>query len=84
MLLINNRMSKMSEASIAEEYSSYLQKILIIETELGVDPLSHFRQGDFMSYDEFKDYYILSLVGKDNYVENLALEIQNQALIQDA
>jgi len=84
MLLTNTRLSKMSEASIAEEYSNYLQKILIIETELGIDPLSHFKQGDFMSYDEFKDYYILALVGKDNYIENLAQKIQNQALTQDA
>ncbi|RLD19634.1 MAG: hypothetical protein DRI71_11505 [Bacteroidetes bacterium] len=84
MLLTNKRMSKMSESSIISEYSRYLQKVLIIETEQGVGLWSHFEKGDFMSYEEFKDYYILALVGKDNYIENLAHKIQNQGLIEGA
>ena len=79
MLLTNKHVSKMSEVTIVEEYSKYLQKILIMEAEHGIHPLSHFEQGDLMSYAEFKDYYILALVGKDNYLESLAHKIQNQA-----
>jgi hypothetical protein len=84
MVLTNKCISKMSESSILEEYSRYLQKVLIIETDEGVGPWSHFKKEDFMSYEEFKEYYILALVGKDNYIENLAQKIQNQALIEGA
>ena len=75
MLLTNKHMGKMSESTIAEEYSVYLQKVLIMEVEHGIMPSSYFQQQDFLSYDEFKDYYILALVGKDNYVDNLAQKI---------
>ena len=74
----------MSEAVIAEEYSSYLQNVLILEIENGINPSLYFQQQDFLSYDEFKDYYILYLVGKDNYVENLAQKIQHQSLVDGA
>ena len=72
----------MSESVIAEEYSNYLQKVLILEIENGINYSSHFQQQDFLSYDEFKDYYILFLVGKDNYADNLARMMQHQGLAE--
>ena len=84
MVLTNKYLTKMSEASIAEAYSHYLQKVLIIEIELGTESSLQLAQRDFLSYDEFKDYYILALVGKDNYLENLAQKIQHQNLIEQA
>ena len=74
----------MSEASMAEAYSHYLQKVLIMEIELGTESSLQLAQRDFLSYDEFKDYYILALVGKDNYLDNLAHKIQRQNLIEKA
>ena len=74
----------MSEVSIAEQYSMYLQKVLIIETEEGIQPSAQLDQHNVLSYDEFKAYFILALVGKDNYVDNLAQKIQQQNLIEKA
>ena len=74
----------MSEVSIAEQYSIYLQKVLIIETELGIQPIAQLDPQNVLNYDEFKDYFILALVGKDNYVDNLAQKIQHQNLIEKA
>ena len=84
MLLINKHMGKMSEASIAEQYSIYLQKVLIFEIEQGLNPSQHIDPQNILDYDEFKDYCILALVGKDNYVDNLAHKIQHQKLIENA
>ena len=74
----------MSESAIAEEYSNYLQNVLILEIENGINSSFHFQQQDFLSYDEFKDYYILYLVGKDNYAANLARKMQHQSLAEGA
>ncbi len=62
-------MAKMSEASIARAYSNYLQAVAIA-SEAIVD------QQQILGYDEFKEYYILKLVGKANYVDNLVRKIQ--------
>lgn len=74
----------MYESAIAEEYSIYRQNVLIMELEYGTDASSHFQQLDFFSYDEFKDYYILALVGKDNYADKLARKMQCQSLVEGA
>lgn len=84
MLLTNKHMGKMCESAIAEEYSIYMQKVLIMEVEYGLDSSSHFQQQDFLSYDEFKDYYILALVGNDNYADNIARKMQHQSLVDGA
>ena len=82
MLLTNKHLGKLSEASIAEQYSMYLQRVLIMEVERGIGPSSALEQENLLSYDEFKDYFIMALVGKDNYVETLAQQIQHQNLIE--
>ena len=74
----------MSEAAIAEQYSMYLQKVLILEIENGINITSHLDQKNVLSYSEFKDYFILSLVGKDNYIDNLVNKIQHQKLAEKA
>ncbi len=84
MLLTNNKMSKMSEISIAEEYSMYLQRVLMLDIEDGAELSTSLDQQGFLSYDEFKDYYILALVGKNNYLESLAQTMQHQHLIENA
>ena len=84
MLLTNKHMGKMSEAAIAEQYSMYLQKVLILEIENGIKITSHLDQQNVLSYNEFKDYFILALVGKDNYIDNLVHKIQRQKLAKNA
>jgi hypothetical protein len=84
MLLNDNKMSKMSEISIAEEYSMYLQRVLVLDIEQGAELSRGLSQQEFLSYDEFKDYYILALVGKNNYLDNLAQAMQHQQLIENA
>ena len=84
MLLTTKHMGKMSEASIAEQYSMYLQKVLIMEIENGISLSSHLNQQNVLSYDEFKDYFILALVGKDNYVDSLVQKMQHQKLAENA
>ena len=74
----------MSESVIAEEYSVYRQNVLIIQSEQGGEFWLDPDQQGFLSYDEFKEYYILALVGKDNYVDNLAQKIQYQSLVKEA
>ena len=84
MILTNKHMGKMSEISIAEQYSMYLQQVLISEVSHGIAPASYLNQQDYITYDEFKDYYILALVGKHNYVDSLAQKIQQQNLAKNA
>jgi hypothetical protein len=84
MLLTGNKTSKMSEISIAEEYSMYLQRVLILDIEHGADLSTGLNRQEFLNYDEFKDYYILALVGKNNYIDNLAHSMQHQHLIEKA
>ena len=84
MLLTNKHMGKMSEASIAEQYSIYLQKMVIFDIEQGINLSAHLDLQNVLNYDEFKDYFILALVGNDNYLDNLANKIQQQKLIENA
>lgn len=84
MLLTANKTSKMSEISIAEEYSMYLQRVLMLDIEYGAELSTGLNRKEFLSYTEFKDYYILALVGKNNYLDNLVQTIQQQHLIENA
>jgi hypothetical protein len=84
MLLTANKTSKISEISIAEEYSMYLQRVLMLDIEHGAELSKGLNRQDFLSYDEFKDYYILALVGNNNYIDNLAQSMQHQQLIENA
>ena len=71
----------MSEAFIAEQYSEYLQKVLIIESGLEQGTIVHIDRQHFLNYEEFKDYYILALVGKHDYIDKLVHKMQQQNLI---
>jgi hypothetical protein len=84
MLLTNKHIGKMSEASIAQQYSIYLQQVLITEIENGVNLSMPLDQQNVLSYEEFKDYFILALVGKDNYVDTLVRKMQHQKLSENA
>ena len=84
MLLTNQRMGRMSEASIAEQYSVYLQNVMIFGKGLDFGKPDRIAHQGFLSYDEFKDYYILALIGNQDYANILASKIQRQNLIENA
>jgi len=72
MLIFNKHIANMSEAFIIEEYGKYLQRVSIIVNKMSHQSLSRVDHRCFLSYTEFKDYYILGLMGKHNYTEKLA------------
>jgi hypothetical protein len=80
MILSNKRLAKMSEDAIARQYSYYLQSVLIQESGNVMKPAKEIENGVFLSYEEFKDYYILSLVGSHNYIDKLVHKIQHKSL----
>ena len=65
--MTGNKLAKMDEAAIVAAYSDYLQQVALL--------LEGCRSGcpEYLSYEEFKDYYILQLVGKDNYLQRRLL-----------
>ncbi len=82
MLLHHHPMARMSEANIAAAYSSYLQAVVI--AQIGTLPEKTKSAGGkqyFLSYDEFKEYYILKLVGKTDYIDNLVRKMQQERVI---
>ena len=65
---------KISEGNILKEYSKYLQK-LTIENVNNIDEESLLQQ-HILRYEEFREYYILTLVGKCSFVDKLVKEFQ--------
>ncbi len=78
MFLSKNRMAKMSEKSIVERYSKYLQRVAIVAPDRVDVKESNVHDSHFLSYNEFKDYHILGLVGKgeDEFIDKLVFVIQ--------
>ena len=67
--------AKMSETNILQEYSSYLQQaVLSLESQ----NLKEFATSSEMilTYKQFKDYYISSLVGKDDFIDEMVRDFQ--------
>ena len=66
--------AKLAESSIMKAYSSYLQTAYLT---LKKDRLYDVSDNQFiLNYDEFKEYYILDLVGKGSYVDDKVRELQ--------
>ena len=84
MFLNNIKMAKMSENIIAEQYSRYLQRVAIIDISSRKDGVKVIDQQNFLDYIEFKDYYLLELVGRGNrnYINKLAEKIQHEEHVQ--
>ena len=79
MLRPNSFNAKMSEPNILLEYSNYLQLALNrVEAEKckKEEELVNF----LLTYNEFKEYYVLGLVGKDSFLEDKAREFQFQKI----
>ena len=76
----------MSESSIAEQYSRYLQRVAIIDISSREDGINIIDQQNFLNYGEFKDYYLLELVGRGNrdYINKLVEKIQHDEYAQGA
>jgi hypothetical protein len=73
----------MSEASMAVSYSKYLQDIYIVDLA-GKDDKDYDSSNQyFLSYEDFKDYYMLKLVGKDNFIDKLVNNIQFDTTIEE-
>jgi hypothetical protein len=86
MFLNNQNMAKMSESTIAEQYSRYLQRVSIIDIASRMDGLNVIDQENFLSYGEFKDYYLLELVGRGDrdYLNKLVEKLQHEKYAQGA
>ena len=84
MVLNNMKMAKMNESSIAEQYSRYLQRVAIIDIFSRKDGVKVIDQENFLDYIEFKDYYLLELVGRGNrdYINKLVEKIQHDECAQ--
>ena len=80
MFLNNQNMAKMSESIIAEQYSRYLQRVSIIDIASRMDGLNVIDQENFLSYGEFKDYYLLELVGRGDrdYLNKLVEKLRHE------
>lgn len=64
----------MSDSNIMTEYSSYLQNVLL---NTGIEKGANGKtDSTLLSYDEFKEFYMLNLIGKGSFVDNLAFEFQ--------
>ncbi|GEM_PF-4050170 len=82
MLLHHHPMAGMSEANIAVAYSNYLQAVAIAQKGMLPEKMkSADGKQYFLSYDEFKEYYILKLVGKTDYIDNLVRKIQLERVV---
>jgi len=86
MFLNNKNMAKMSETTIAEQYSRYLQRVSIAEVAKRADGTKIIDQQSFLDYNEFKDYYLLELVGRGDrdYLNKLVNKIQHKEFVQGA
>ena len=86
MFLNNKNMAKMSETTIAEQYSRYLQRVSIAEVANREDGIKIIDQESFLNYNEFKDYYFLELVGRGDrdYLNKLVNNIQHKDIAQGA
>lgn len=75
MLKPGSVIAKMSETNILREYSSYLQKaILNLEGQYLYDLAGGTEI--ILTYEEFKNYYISTLVGKDDFLEIMVRDFQ--------
>ena len=77
-------MAKMSEITIAEQYSRYLQRVSIVEVANRGDGVKIIDQLSFLDYNEFKEYYLLELVGRGDrdYLNKLVRKIQHKEFAQ--
>ena len=68
--MLGDKLAKMDEAAIIAAYSRYLQQVALL--------LADCRSGcpEYLSYEDFKDYHILQLVGKGNYLQRRLLSRQ--------
>lgn len=84
MFLNNKKMAQMSEISIAEQYSRYLQRVSLIDISSRKESAKVIDQQNFLTYNEFKDYYLLELVGRGDreYLNKLVSRIQQQMYAQ--
>ena len=66
---------KMSETNILNQYSNYLQRAFFeLDRDEDKDLSSIYEL--LLSYEEFKQYYILHLVGKDNFLDGIISDFQ--------
>ena len=66
---------KMSEANILAEYASYLQRAILTVEEEDLHEVEIARRV-ILSFNEYKDYYMQQLLGKQSYLDTLITELQ--------
>ena len=67
--------AKMSETNILQEYSSYLQQTMFSLENQKLNNLAR-SSAIILSYAEFKEYYISTLIGKDDFLDSIVREYQ--------
>jgi len=77
--LSDDYIGKMSEGNILKEYSNYLQKLSIENANDSVK--ENLRQQQMLNYEEFREYYILTLFGKCSFVDKLVKEFQLRVIL---
>ncbi len=80
MRLDETSMIKMGEANIIAQYSAYLQGVSLNGNSALVNANRIVHHDHFLGYDEFKEYYILTLVGKSGYIEKVTSELQGKLI----
>ena len=78
MFMNSENMAKLSEAYIHESYSEYLQHVNIVSDQFFLCEIlePEVSPEHYLSYEEFKEYHISKLLGKDNYLATLISNIQ--------
>ncbi len=78
MFLNSEKMVKMSEAYIHKSYSEYLQNVTIVAAQLALVEVidDEVKTEYYLTYEEFKEYYLSQLLGKDNYLATMISSMQ--------
>ena len=80
MLHSKLKLAKMAEKNIIAEYAKYLQQMNLL-LQNGKELIEPKRQESLLlSYDQFKDFFILKLIGKDSFLDTIVQDYQQKLL----
>lgn len=77
--ILNKASRRLDEHSISDSYAMYLQKF-VDSSDKFIEDAAKSHQA-IMTYDEFKEYYILNVLGRSSeFTESIARDFQYMAL----
>ena len=71
----------MAERNIIAEYAKYLQQMHLLSHTGQVLNEAQRQESLLLSYEQFKDFLILKLVGKDSFLDSLVRDYQKDSLV---